>query len=656
MTLPILVLAPHGRDAPVIGQVLSQTGFAWDVCADLATLAARLPQASAAIVTEESLFGLSLEMLFAWVDDQPAWSDLPFIVLVNKSGASRGGQRATTIERLGNAVLLERPLNRESLASAGRSALRARRRQLAMRDLTDTLETRVEQRTLALAETEAWFRAVFEGFPESLFVIRVEADGAIRFESCNPAATMRSGLDEAAVVGQEPESVLPPEPAAQVSQAVRRCAELGRGVDFTALIGFDSGSGTFEVTMTPMPDAEGRIQRVLCTMRDITERNRLEARLRQSQKLEAIGQLTGGVAHDFNNLLQVVLSGLTLMERVQSPERRVQLAESVRRAAQRGGELTKRLLTVARRQSLQPQTIDLGAWFDDGAGELLSRALRGDIRTVLLIPPDLPPVEVDPSELELAVLNLAVNARDAMEHGGTLTVSAETAELDGSAAVEGLSGQFVRLSITDTGAGMDAATQARVFEPFFTTKEVGKGTGLGLAQVYGFMRQSGGLVRLRSVPGEGTVISLLLPVSRRPVTAAGAKAAVETGPAQRGASVLVVEDDEDVAALVVDMLEQLGHHPTLVTTAAAALGALADGRPVDLMFTDVLMPGGMDGLMLAREARRRRPGLRVLLTTGYTGVAGIDAAAGLPLLRKPYRLDELAAALDRVLTMERAEA
>ncbi len=656
MTPPILVLAPHGRDAAVIGDLLQNAGLRCEARPNLAALAAGLPDCSAVLLTEEVLGGPDLPAVFAWVEGQPTWSDLPFMVLVNKDGASRTGRRMANLEQLGNPVLLERPLSRESLISAGRSALRARRRQLAMRDLTDTLESRVEQRTVALAETEARFRAVFEGFPEGLFVLRVEADGRLVYESRNPAAAARSGLADHQVVGQTPATVLPPASAAQLEDAVRRCIEERHSVEFTGRVSFPAGTGTYEVTVTPMPDADGRIARVLGAARDVTERDRLEARLRQSQKLEAIGQLTGGVAHDFNNLLQVVLSGLTLMERVKDPVRHAQLADSVRRAAQRGGELTKRLLTVARRQSLQPQAIDLAAWLDDGADELLRRALRGDIRTEITVPRDLPPVEVDPSELELAVLNLAVNARDAMDDGGTLTVSAETVTLDGSAAVEGLSGPFVRLSIGDTGVGMDAATQARVFEPFFTTKEVGKGTGLGLAQVYGFVRQSGGLVRLSSTPGQGTVISLLFPVSRRAVQRPDAPDAPDGDAAQPSSAVLVVEDDEDVAALVIDMLTQLGHRPTLVTTAAAALGALADGRPVDLMFTDVLMPGGMNGLALAREASRRRPDLRVLLTTGYTGAGSAAAPADLPVLRKPYRLEELAAALDRALRTPAAVA
>ena len=474
-------------------------------------------------------------------------------------------------------------------------------------------------------------------------------DGRFTYESYNPAAERRTGLRASEVRGRTAAAFLPEAQAARLNAEFRRCVATGEIVEFTEELEFPGGKGTFETTLTPMRNADGRVTWLLGVARDVTERNRLEERVRTSQKLEAVGQLTGGVAHDFNNLLQIVLSGLTIMDRVQDPERRAQVLESVRHAAQRGGELTKRLLTIARRQSLHPEPIALGAWVREGVGELLTRTLRANISIQFQVPAELPPVEVDPAELELAIVNLAVNSRDAMPEGGMLTLSAEVVEVDEITDPDGLSGRFVRLSVHDTGAGMSPEVQAKVFEPFFTTKEVGKGTGLGLAQVYGFARQSGGGVRLRSAPGEGTTVSLLLPISCRPVQEAALPSVEVNAPLALGAAVLVCEDDDDVAALVVDMLTQLGHAPTRVTNAAAALGALADGRDVDLLFTDVMMPGGMDGLALAREAGRRRPGLPVLLTTGYTGGPASEPI-GVPMLRKPYRIDDLAQALQRVLT------
>jgi signal transduction histidine kinase/CheY-like chemotaxis protein len=379
----------------------------------------------------------------------------------------------------------------------------------------------------------------------------------------------------------------------------------------------------------------------------IEERERIEESLRQAKKIEAIGQLTGGVAHDFNNLLMVITGGLNILDSQPDPARRRRLMDGMRQAAARGAGLTKQLLAFSRSQPLRPEPIDLARSIG-AMRELLDRSLRGDVHVLTTFAEGLWATEVDPGELELVVLNLAVNARDAMPDGGVVSIHAENApDLN-----EGdLKGDFVRLSIADTGVGMSAEVIERAFEPFYTTKDIGKGSGLGLAQVYGFAAQSGGGVRIDSAPREGTVVSLFLPRSRR------TPAAVEAAPpefhcvqsAARG-HVLVVEDDEDVAALVIEMIRQLGFETTRVSSAQAALGALADGRPIDLMFSDVMMPGGMNGLDLAREARRRRPYLPILLTSGYADAAILEAEAqGVPLLPKPYQLQTLATAVDGAL-------
>ncbi len=649
MTAPIHILAPRGRDAQVITQVLARNGIAAETAADLPALLMQLDRSGAVLVTEECLSGPALLEFLEVMERQPPWSDLPMLVLVTKQAGPRSATHLSVLERLGNVLLLERPLNAETLGRAARSALRARERQLAVRDVNVTLELRVAERTEALTTSEAQLRAAFEAFPDVLFVLETSGDGRFTMLDANPRAEALCGQALTHMVGLPLEDFFPTTLSDQVTAQLHRCVSTGAPVHDAMTLDLGQGARQFELNITPIRDRAGRIGRLLGVARDVTARNELEARLRQAQKLEAVGQLTGGVAHDFNNLLQVVLAGLTLMERSRDPERRAQLSDSVRRAAQRGGDLTKRLLTVARRQSLQPQAVDLAAWFDDGAGELLRRALRGDIVTDIDITPGLPPVEADPTELELAVLNIAVNARDAMPQGGTLRIRAALAELRGGLDPDGLRGAFIRLSISDTGTGMDRQTQARVFEPFFTTKGIGQGTGLGLAQVYGFARQSGGSVRLQSQEGKGTTITILLPVSARAMPVPAAPAAATTVPSKRRA-VLVCEDDDDVAALVVDMLRQLGHTPTRVATAAAALGALADERPVDVLFTDVMMPGGMDGLALAREVRRRRPGLPVLLTTGYTGRGPAETPLGMPVLRKPYRIEDLAAALERAVT------
>jgi len=481
--LPILIFAPRGRDAEVISRVLARIGVTAVPVESLAELVLRLADCGAVVVTEEALAGPDLATLLDVVANQPAWSDLLFLVLATKQPGPRPPNYAAILERLGNAMLLERPLNAESLASAAQSALRARTRQIAVRDLNATLEARVQERTRALAANEEQSRAVFEGFPECMFLVRITSDGEFLFAMSNPTAERIAGVRAADIRGKPAEAFMPAAHAGYVDEQFRKCVEGGVSLTFTSELRLPRLTGTFEATLTPLRNAAGRIDRLLAVFRDVTERNLLESRLRQAQKMEAVGQLTGGVAHDFNNLLQVVLSGLTLIDRVQDPERRSKLLDSVRRAAQRGGELTKRLLTVARRQSLRPEAIDLGVWLGGGAAELLSRTLRGDIQTVVQVPSGLPPVEADPDELELAVLNLAVNARDAMPAGGTLTIVAECVMQDGLTDPDGLDGRFVRLSLTDTGSGMSDPTQARVFEPFFTTKAVGEGTGLGLAPI-----------------------------------------------------------------------------------------------------------------------------------------------------------------------------
>lgn len=316
--------------------------------------------------------------------------------------------------------------------------------------------------------------------------------------------------------------------------------------------------------------------------------------------------------------------------------------DGMHHAAQRGAGLTRQLLAFSRRQQLKPESIDLDRQIG-GMRELLDRSLRGDVHVELSFADDLWPVEVDPGELELVVLNLAVNARDAMPHGGTIVVRAQN-------VVDDVGTDFVRLSFADSGTGMTPEVQARVFEPFYTTKEVGKGSGLGLAQVHGFAKQSGGSVRIDSEVGRGTTIELLLPRSNT-IPSAGERHLVDlhVEPRRRPAagSVLLVEDDDEVAALVCEMLDQLGYAVTRVASAAAALGALADGRGVDVMFSDIMMPGGMNGVELAREVRSRKPGLPVLLTSGYAGAARAQAEAeGMPILAKPYGIDELASSLN----------
>jgi PAS domain S-box-containing protein len=415
----------------------------------------------------------------------------------------------------------------------------------------------------------------------------------------------------------------------------------------------------YEMKFNALRDRDGVLIGAFQFVYDVTARIRDQARLaeaerqiRHTQKIDAIGQLTGGVAHDFNNLLMVISGGLSLLKRSDDKQRQLRIIEQMRQAADRGASLSRQLLAFARRQPLNAEPLDLHRLID-GMRELLDRTLRGDVQVKTRLADDLWPIKVDRTEFELVILNLCVNSRDAMPTGGVITISARNVALRDTE----LSGEFVLLTVEDTGAGMSAEVLSRVFEPFFTTKEIGKGSGLGLPQVYGFAQQSGGSVKIDSAVGAGTTVKLYLPRSDVSPVPAPASTDLETTARRRAllGSILLVEDDDEVAALVTEMLNNLGYRVTRVAGAQAALGALADDREVDLVFADVMMPGSMNGVELAREVRRRRPDAPILLTTGYAGAA--LQAAGLDrfqVLHKPYEIESLEEALRAALSKRRA--
>ncbi|MBA4800496.1 MAG: response regulator [Euryhalocaulis sp.] len=376
----------------------------------------------------------------------------------------------------------------------------------------------------------------------------------------------------------------------------------------------------------------------------IDERERAEQALRQSQKMEAMGQLVGGVAHDFNNLLMTVSSGLRLLEKSADGERRNMILESIEKAVDRGAGLTRQLLAFARRQKLKPQVIHPGKQVE-GMRELLERSLREDISVTLRTPETLWPIKVDSGQFELVILNLAVNARDAMPNGGALTIEGENI----IHAEDGRDREMVRLSVTDTGAGMSEETVARAFEPFFTTKDVDKGTGLGLSQVYGFASQSGGWAEIDSALDQGTTISLILPRSKEAPADDGQRDETPAPSSAHGAArVLLVEDDDNVARMVCELVELLGHDCRRVSSAAEALTALEENRDFDIMFSDIVMPGGMNGLELAERVRETWPDLPIILTTGYSEDE-LTLTADFTILRKPYAMEDLDRALARRL-------
>lgn len=379
---------------------------------------------------------------------------------------------------------------------------------------------------------------------------------------------------------------------------------------------------------------------------EVSRRELAEAALKQAQRLEAIGHLTGGVAHDFNNLLMVVKGNVDRLRRFPYEERQMRSLDAIDHAATRGANLVRQLLSFSRQQTHETTVVDLTRYLMD-LKDILRSSLRGDIVIDMRVPNTLWNTKVDLNELELAILNIAVNARDAMPEGGRLTVETWNASISDPDLI-GLQGDFVAVSLTDTGSGIPADVLPHVFEPFYTTKEVGKGTGLGLSQVYGFARQSGGTATVFAESGRGTTVTIYLP---RTMEAPAGELAPKSRPttSQSHGYVLLVEDNTDIADVTRTNLQDLGFQVTHAATAKEALDLLRQGRPFDVVFSDIVMPGELSGVDLARLVRERYPSLPVLLTTGYSSVAQVATDEGLFILRKPYDMDELSACLTRSL-------
>ncbi|WP_043834562.1 hybrid sensor histidine kinase/response regulator [Muricoccus aerilatus] len=664
----ILVLAPRGRDGRVIEGVMQRAGITVQLCDDLPDLHERLQgKVGSALVTEEALAGPALEPLLALCEAQPSWSDIPFIVLATRQIGRRSDAATRVLERLGNVVLLERPVNAETLASAARACLRVRRRQYETRDLlqererrerelrllNETLEQRVSERAQELQKTRVALEFALDSAGMGSWDLDLVTDTSRRTPQHDRIfgyATMLPAWGRATFL----EHVLEEE-REEAAAAFARAAETGV-LDIECRIRRPDGAVRWITAKGRAGyDATGRAVRMAGVVMDTTDRRVTEDALHQAQKMEAIGQLTGGVAHDFNNLLTVIVGGLDMvLRRPEQTERVTRLATAAMTAARRGEQLTQQLLAFSRRQMLRPQTLNPNRLLLEFAG--LARRAVGEAVTLRFdLDPAVDPIRVDPAQFESAVLNLVVNARDAMPEGGEVTVSSRNVHRDTRATNErGIApGAYVMVTVTDTGTGIDAPTLLRAFEPFFTTKEVGKGSGLGLSQVYGFARSAGGDVAIDSAVGHGTSVRLYFPPSfdapaEEPATAPGK---VPLRPAASGETVLLVEDDEQVLAMAVESLEELRYNVIVAHNAREALEHIHGPARIDIMFSDVVMPGGMNGAQLAVEARRLRPELKVLLTSGYVGepLANKPIADDMDVLNKPYRRDELAQKLRVVL-------
>jgi PAS domain S-box-containing protein len=450
--------------------------------------------------------------------------------------------------------------------------------------------------------------------------------------------------------------LMAPESATPLAAALARCSKTGQPYELDLELRRPAGEVRRVVARgEPVHAASGAIVALRGTIQDVTERVDMEARLARAQRLESIGQLTGGVAHDFNNILTVVLANAELLcESLADDDRLRGLAELISRGASRGAELTHQLLAFARRQPLDPQSVDPSVLLEDMRG-LLSRSLTEQIELSIRCDGSIWPVMVDAAQLESAVLNLAINSRDAMPQGGRLSIEAGNiviGEEDIARYGELAPGDYIRVSVSDTGCGIPPEILPRVLEPFFTTKEKGKGTGLGLSMAFGFASQSGGLLVIESRPGEGTAVHLYLPRSGEPARPAVAQGAGGYEPSVGQTTVLLVEDDEMVRHCAGTQLDALGYRVICAANGPEGLEIVRKRDDIELLFTDMVMPGGMSGRDLAEAALAIRPQLKVLFTSGHTDDITVNRGGlqpGSRLLRKPYRPSELARTLRKVM-------
>jgi PAS domain S-box-containing protein len=537
----------------------------------------------------------------------------------------------------------------------------------------------------------AYLAAIVESSDDA--IISKDLNGIVR--SWNRGAEAIFGYRAEEMIGRPISVLFPPDRLAEEDDILARLRRGGRVDHFETVRRRKDGRDIdVSLTISPVRDAAGRVVGVSKIARDITEkkraeaalhdlnesleqrvaermrevaeangrlmaeaaeRERAEAALLQSQKLEAVGQLASGLAHDFNNLLAVILGNLELLDMRLPDERLRKLVQAAARSAQRGAKLNQQLLAFSRKQHLVPQSIDLNALIGEMA-EMLQRTLGGTVKVETPLAPDLWPSLVDPSQLELVVLNLALNARDAMPPGGgSLRIATRnvTASAAGRAA-ELSPGDYVCLAVSDNGSGMSEAVLARACEPFFTTKELGKGSGLGLAQVYGFARQSGGGLVIDSVVGEGTTVSVYLPRGQAlDVRAAHDGTGSLRTPGGRALTILVVDDQSDVREVVAAYLETLGFQAVHAATGRTALGLIGEGSTIDALVVDYAM-AEINGIELAQAARAKCPDLPVVIMTGYSDISGIDAQIPYAvLLKKPFRINDLASSVERALRAAR---
>ncbi len=512
--------------------------------------------------------------------------------------------------------------------------------------------TEMKAAEVALAGREAHLRSILATVPEAMIII--DEQGIVTSFSANAAALFGYSPEE--VVGQNVKMLMPEPYRAEHDDYVGNYLKTGeaRIIGYGRLVQAVTKDGTVFPVELSVGEASASGRRIFTGfLRDLTSRQRMEHELRQSQKMEAIGQLTGGVAHDFNNILTAIIANLELLApQLRDPDHR-ELANEAHGAAQDGAKLAAQLLAYGRRQALNPQPTDVGSLIANFSG-LLRRTLGETIELTIDAPQLSHLTVVDSAQLQNALLNLAINARDAMPRGGRLTIQVSAVRLDADYAQmfpEVRTGRYVLISVSDSGSGMSEEVRRRAFEPFFTTKPTGAGTGLGLSMVYGFVKQSGGHIQIYSEPGRGTSVRIFLPVAEGAAGAAGR--ALEAQPpelAKGSEAILLVEDDPRLRRVLSRRLRSLGYQIFEADNGAAALAQLPALSDLALIFTDMVMPGGMTGLELAEAALAMKPNVKILFTSGYAepAIARLGQKKG-AWLKKPYTADDLAEKIREVL-------
>jgi PAS domain S-box-containing protein len=531
----------------------------------------------------------------------------------------------------------------------------AKQAEIELRRLNETLEQRIIERTAQLESHEAQMRAIFETSHQ--YQLLLDLAGQLLYANRTALAGIR--IEATDVIGRPFWDTPWFTGTVGMSDIVREAFTTvlrGEEVRIEMRLQLPIGERHFDFAMRPVFDRNGHVSGAVPEAVDITDRLRGEEALRQAQKMEAVGQLTGGVAHDFNNLLTIIRSATDFLRRRELPEeRRRRYVDAISDTVERASKLTAQLLAFARRQPLKPSVFNVGDQVESVA-RLIRPIVGSRIQIDVHVEDPACFTIADVAQFEIAVINLAVNARDAMNDEGVLTIAVKTADaIPAQRAQAARSGSFIAISVADTGSGIAPENLAAIFEPFFTTKEVGKGTGLGLSQAFGFARQSGGDVAVASRLGEGATFTIYLPQAAAPSReAAIASILPEPASTGRGYRVLVVEDNDEVGQFSTELLEDLGYQVSRVPNATSALAILAENEFVtDLVFSDVIMPG-MNGVELAGVIRERYPGLPVVLTSGYSHVLADNAHRGFDLIQKPYSVEALSRILRKAMSEKAA--